>query len=200
MNRARSLSAGLLALSLAAAGCYGPFNLTRRLYQWNQQVGTKWEQEFMFILLAWAPVYGLAVLGDAIIFNSMEFWTGKNPVDPPTRQAMSQTKRLVRGDQEAHLTYSTTTDGLPEFFVEQFDRGQPAASLRIQQRDGLTESLDAAGNLLFIATTRPDGEVRVHDRTGRLVASSAWGLAQEPLTLARQDGVSSSAPPEATDR
>lgn len=32
MDLARGLSAGLLALSLAAAGCYGPFNLTRRLY------------------------------------------------------------------------------------------------------------------------------------------------------------------------
>lgn len=199
MERTRRFGIGVLTLSLLAAGCYGPFNLTRRLYQWNRQVGTKWEQEFMFILLAWTPVYGITVLGDAIVFNSMEFWTGKNPVDPPRRSALPQTKRLVRGEDEARLTYTASSGGA-ELIVEQFHQGQPAASLRVQQRDGLTEGLDAAGNLLFLATTRPDGEVRVHDRTGRLVASSAWGPAQRPLTLARQDGVSSSAPPEATDR
>lgn len=75
---------GWLAVGLFVSGCYGPFNLTRRLYTWNSESGkTKWEKEFLFLLLAWAPVYSLTVLGDALVFNAMEFWTGKNPVDPP---------------------------------------------------------------------------------------------------------------------
>ena len=86
MWRTRRVTLGMLALALFLSGCYGPFNLTRRLYQWNGQVQGKWEKEFMFLLLAWAPVYGLTVAGDAIVFNSMEFWTGKNPVDSPARK------------------------------------------------------------------------------------------------------------------
>jgi hypothetical protein len=29
------------------------------------------------------PVYGIAYLGDIIIFNSIEFWGGENPISPP---------------------------------------------------------------------------------------------------------------------
>ncbi len=73
MHRVWRMNVGLLAMVLFVSGCYGPFNLTRRLYQWNGQVGAKWEREFVFILLAWAPVYSLAVFGDAVVFNSIEF-------------------------------------------------------------------------------------------------------------------------------
>lgn len=86
MRRAHRIETWVLAAVLLVSGCYGPFNLTRRLYQWNGQVGTKWEREFMFMLLAWAPVYGLTLVGDAVVFNSMEFWTGKNPVEPPSKK------------------------------------------------------------------------------------------------------------------
>src|SRR3989338_189962 len=126
MQRSHRIGIGLLALALFVSGCYGPFNLTRRLYRWNGQVGTtKWEREFIFVLLAWLPIYGLSVLGDAVVFNSMEFWTGKNPVDPPskTRSELPQIKRIVRGEQEAVLTYTTDAAG-PHLRIEQFDRGQ----------------------------------------------------------------------------
>ena len=82
----RRVTLGMLVLALFLSGCYGPFNLTRRLYRWNGQVEGKWEKEFVFLLLAWAPVYGLTVAGDAMVFNAMEFWTGKNPVDSPDRK------------------------------------------------------------------------------------------------------------------
>ena len=170
MSRAHRMGIGLVALALVTSGCFGPFNLTRRLYKWNEQVVGKWELEFMFILLAWAPVYGVTILGDAVVFNSMEFWTGKNPVDPPSaqRSALPQTKRLVRGDDEARLTYTATADG-PHLVIEQFRQGQPAGSLRVEQRDGKTVGLDAAGRVLLTAETLADGRVVVRDRTGQPV-------------------------------
>ena len=73
-----------LLLSLCVSGCYGPFNLTRRLHYWNGDEGDdKWEDEFLFALLTWAPVYGLTVTADTLLFNPIEFWTGNNPVQPP---------------------------------------------------------------------------------------------------------------------
>ena len=162
MRRTTRMLAGLVALSVLTSGCYGPFNLTRRLYQWNGQVGTKWEREFVFILLAWAPVYGLTVLGDAIVFNSMEFWTGRNPVDAPikTRSALPQTKRLARGDSEALLTYGETAHG-PTLIVQQFQHGQPAGSLHVSQREGMTVGADEQGRILFTAESSSDGQVLV---------------------------------------
>ena len=125
MSRALRMGIVVLAVGMVTSGCFGPFNLTRRLYRWNEQVQGKWEQEFMFILLAWVPVYGLAVLGDAVVFNSMEFWTGNNPVDAPTaRDAQLATKRLVRGDAEAVLTYTPSVFDAPELLVEQFRDGR----------------------------------------------------------------------------
>lgn len=76
------------ALLLAAAmlsGCYGPFLLTKKLHHWNGQVSeNRWVVEGVFLVCAWLPVYGIATLADAIIFNSVEFWTGDNPIDSPT--------------------------------------------------------------------------------------------------------------------
>ena len=173
MRHTERLTAGILALGLFASGCYGPFNLTRRLYQWNGQVGTtKWEREFIFILLAGAPVYGLTVVGDAVVFNSMEFWTGKNPVEPPSmkRSALPQTKRIARGSNEALLTYTPTAEGA-QLLIEQFHRGQPAGSLRIQRRDGMTVGLDAEGKVLLTAHSSLDGGIVIRDRDGQQLAS-----------------------------
>ena len=173
MRRSHRIGTGLLALALFASGCYGPFNLTRRLYNWNGQTGTtKWEREFIFILLAWLPVYGLTVLGDAIVFNSMEFWTGNNPVEPPTMRkgGLPMTKRIARGNDEAILTYTPAADGAA-LQIQQFRQQHPAGALRIEQRNGMTVGLDADGQVLFTAQTMPDGGVLVHDAGGKQVAS-----------------------------
>ena len=77
--KAATLAAVLLVGSLTQ-GCYGPFNATRNLWHWNGQVEGKWGQEFVFLLLNIIPAYGLFMLGDALIFNSIQFWGGDNPI------------------------------------------------------------------------------------------------------------------------
>jgi hypothetical protein len=187
MNRRSRFVTGLVAVTFVVSGCYGPFNLTRRLYQWNGQIAGKWEKEFVFILLAWAPVYGLAIAGDAVIFNSMEFWTGRNPVDPPGKgqSALPQTKRLARSDEEALLTYTPAVDGAT-LLIQQFRAGRPAGSLRLEHRDGGTVGSDADGTVLFTADTLPDGTVRVRDREGKVVASYAADEAERLLAAGRR--------------
>ena len=171
MRRSHTMLAGLLAAAVLASGCYGPFNLTRRLYQWNGQVGDKWEKELVFLLLVALPVYQLTTFGDAVVFNSMEFWTGNNPVDPPMKKSeIPQTKRLARGDQEVLLTYASTPAGA-DLLIEQFRRGQGVGSFRVEQRNGLTAGYDADGRLLFTAATRTEGGIVIHDGSGQQVAS-----------------------------
>jgi hypothetical protein len=68
-------------LPLATAGCIGNFALTRKVYQFNREVDSnKWIQWLAFLVLNVVPVYSFAVLIDAIFANSVEFWTGDNPV------------------------------------------------------------------------------------------------------------------------
>ena len=107
----RAIALGL-AISCATSGCYGPFNLTRRLHDWNNREGDdQWEDEFVFLLLTWAPVYGLTVVADAVLFNALEFWTGNNPVRPPqgSRAALPGILRFDQGGDPERL--ASTPDG-----------------------------------------------------------------------------------------
>jgi hypothetical protein len=83
MRRKSRFGATLLAVAMLATGCYGPFTLTKKLHSWNGQVSeNKWAVEGVFLVTAvLLPVYGIATLADAIFFNSVEFWTGSNPLD-----------------------------------------------------------------------------------------------------------------------
>ena len=81
----KSLRRRLVALSTVAclglAGCYGQFALTRKIYNWN---GNATSNRFVNSAIMWAliliPVYEIATLGDFLVFNTIEFYTGSNPV------------------------------------------------------------------------------------------------------------------------
>lgn len=68
-------------LPVATTGCFGGFQLTRKVYSFNREVSPdKWVRELVFLAMAIFPVYGAATFLDAVVFNSIEFWTGSNPV------------------------------------------------------------------------------------------------------------------------
>jgi hypothetical protein len=78
LSRRAALSAGL---ALLASGCFGEFAATRALYKWNTDVSdNKWLRWLVFLVLAILPVYGLFILADAIVINTIEFFSGNNPV------------------------------------------------------------------------------------------------------------------------
>lgn len=161
--------AALLATALFANGCYGSFNLTRQVYRYNGQIGDKWPREFMFLVLTWVPVYGIAALADAVIFNSIEFWKGTNPVEAPQAKAV-QSKRLVRGTREVILTY-TPISPEAELYIDQFQQGNPAGSLRIRRQGGLTVGTDAEGRVVLTAQTLADGGILIRNGSGKQMAS-----------------------------
>lgn len=76
----------LLTLSILLTGCTGPFVLTKKLHTWQTGFDDKWVDEVAFLGCVILPAYGLCMLGDALIFNSVEFWTGDNPMDSVNNQ------------------------------------------------------------------------------------------------------------------
>ena len=77
----KSLLAASLALTLLGTSCLGPNNAFNNLNRWNQKVtDSKWANEGIFLVLNIIPVYGLWYYGDILIFNSIEFWGGDNPI------------------------------------------------------------------------------------------------------------------------
>jgi len=78
----------IVVLMISTVGCYGSFELTKKVYKWNGTIGDKWINEVAFLGLNIVPVYGIAAFIDALILNSIEFWTGKNPVTSSTDQSI----------------------------------------------------------------------------------------------------------------
>lgn len=72
--------AATLSLSLVSTSCIGSFSLTNKLLSWNQQVGNKFVNELVFFAFWVLPVYEISALADILVLNSIEFWSGSNPV------------------------------------------------------------------------------------------------------------------------
>ncbi len=60
------------------AGTAGQFD---NVHTWNEGVSEdKWVQEAVHLGMWIVPVYQISLLGDIVIFNSVEFWTDENPL------------------------------------------------------------------------------------------------------------------------
>lgn len=72
------------ALTLGATGCLGPNNAANSLLNWNAEVSDQdVVNEAVFIGMTIIPVYPIAYAADVLVFNTIEYWGGGNPVDAP---------------------------------------------------------------------------------------------------------------------
>ncbi|MDD9308990.1 DUF3332 domain-containing protein [Aeromonas hydrophila] len=77
-GRALALLAGVVA-SVGLSGCIGQMGLSSMVTKGNLSVvDNRYGRAGVFILLS--PVYGLAATADLFVFNTIEFWSGKNPI------------------------------------------------------------------------------------------------------------------------
>lgn len=96
-------------------GCYGKMALTRKVYSVNGQVQNK----FLRSLVTWAfiivPVYGVSALVDFLLFNTIEFWSGQNPVASGEKNFQyaedGQTYQVTARKSGDQLTYVINHDG-----------------------------------------------------------------------------------------
>lgn len=83
MKRIKLSVAAVLAVAalLPLQSCIGSFALTNRVLSWNKQVGSKFVNELVFFAFWVLPVYEVTSVADLIVLNSIEFWSGNNPVN-----------------------------------------------------------------------------------------------------------------------
>jgi len=146
----------LVAGLLSTTACFGPFNLTQRYWHWNGHVtGNKWANEGIFLLSVIIPVYEITALCDAIIFNSVEFWTGKNWVDAPSGSSAT-------GKLDDHHTYTLTKVSATQIKAEVFEDGRLTTMRIIDQGNGVNSVLrDENGVARVSATEQLDGSIEV---------------------------------------
>jgi Domain of unknown function (DUF3332) len=116
------------AVGALSAGCFGKFQLTRKLYDINQSI----DEKYVRSAATWLFVIPYAVTGllDFIIFNVIEFWTGENPV-----VSAPVTKMFAQGNGRTVLTLSR--DGSATVAViERYEGEKLVSTLRVRD-DGL---------------------------------------------------------------
>lgn len=75
----------LLASTMTLNSCIGSFTLTKKVLGWNHQVGSKFLNEVVFFAFWILPVYEVTSLADLLVLNSIEFWSGTNPMSALTK-------------------------------------------------------------------------------------------------------------------
>ena len=101
----------LLSVSLLGSSCIGTFSLTNKLLSWNRQISNKFVNELVFFAFWLLPVYEVSALADVLVLNSIEFWSGTNPVACGTRMIEGTDGRyLVHYDGKGY-TIKSENDG-----------------------------------------------------------------------------------------
>ena len=75
--------------------CIGSFALTNKLLSWNKSIGSKIVNELVFIGFWILPVYEVSALADILVINSIEFWSGSNP--------MASGKKVIDGQDGRYI-------------------------------------------------------------------------------------------------
>jgi hypothetical protein len=70
----------MLGSCVLFSSCIGSFGLFNKVLSWNKSVGDKWVNELVFVVCCIVPVYEVSWFIDGIVLNTIEFWTGSNPV------------------------------------------------------------------------------------------------------------------------
>ncbi|AJR08817.1 DUF3332 domain-containing protein [Photobacterium gaetbulicola] len=79
MNNIVLKAVGITLFASALTGCVGSNAVTGKVMKFNlEAVDNRYARAGVNFLLA--PVYGITSAADYVVFNSLEFWTGKNPI------------------------------------------------------------------------------------------------------------------------
>lgn len=159
------ITAALAALLCSSmTSCMGKFALTRNLYAWNEQVSNKFVNEVLFVAFWILPVYEVCGIADLLVLNSIEFWSGDNPMTASTKSIETDHGRyLVKCDGKGYdITLETTGESYRLEFAQ----------------DTQTWSLQLDGKEYPLMTFVDDHHVSVPSPDGRwqTVELSAEGL------------------------
>lgn len=154
----KKIVASVMIMAFFAVGCTGSFNLTRKVYNFHRSQADKWSDELCFLLVALTPIYGFATFADAIVFNSIEFWTGKNPV----AMGPSQERMAHKGKDQVLMAYNPKTDQ-----VRVASAGNHGV---IFQRTAMgVLAKNEQGQVLYSSVQGEKGEVAIYDGQGKLI-------------------------------
>ena len=105
MKKTFKFTALLLAATIMFSSCIGSFQLTNKVFKLNNQIGSKWVNELVFAACCILPVYEITLFVDAIVFNSIEFWSGKKVL------ANKGDKKIVKNTKGENIEITAMENG-----------------------------------------------------------------------------------------
>lgn len=102
------LVSAVTSMVLMLSGCLGQNALFNNVQDWNATAtGEKFVNQGISFVFWWLPVYGLTLLADIVVINSIEFWSGTNPISKEGAKVAGTTERHEDGlGNYADLTYN----------------------------------------------------------------------------------------------
>lgn len=150
------------SMLLAMSGCFASFNLTRKIYKFNQGLGDKWLNEIAFLVMTIIPVYGVGVTVDVLVLNSIEFWGGTNPVSASNDQKVIPIPEagvtLILNAADKSIRLLQDSEGSQKEYV--FERS-----------GGETIVKDITGNVLVRCAATETGGIVMKDASGIVISS-----------------------------
>lgn len=150
-----AVSAILVAgCSLVFSSCIGSFALTNKVLSWNRSIGSKFVNELVFFAFWILPVYEITALADVLVINSIEFWSGDNPLTASVKAVDTEHGRyLIACDGKG---YTVTLESTGESVRLDFDTDSQTWSF--QTSEGESVPFMTFIDDSHVRMIRPDGD------------------------------------------
>jgi hypothetical protein len=140
-------------MAVMSVGCYGSFALTKKVYNWNGSLGNKWVVELVYLVISY-PVYGTAGFIDSVILNSIEFWTGTNPMASTMTADDGAVVAFNNETKEVTVTYGTQ-------------------KYSVAMVDGKATMKNANGVAIAYAESDANGTFIIKDMSGKVISQQS---------------------------
>lgn len=159
-----SAVATVIASSMMFTSCIGSFTLSNKVLSWNKQVGDKFVNELVFFAFWILPVYEITAIADVLVLNSIEFWSGTNPMEASTKTVETENGRFL-----------VECDGNGYNITNEADGTTTRLSFDVEEQ---TWSIDNNGELIPFMTFVDNSHVRMITPDGSFtdVELSAQGV------------------------
>lgn len=160
MKKLKNFSVALVlaGMTCSMTGCIGNFELTNSVLAWNKKIGPKFLNEVVFVAFWILPVYEVTGIADLLILNSIEFWSGKNPVTASVKAVDTDHGRyLIACDGKGYtVTHQPSGQTTRLEFIEESDTWAV-------EKDGVLMPFMSYVDDTHIKAIMPDGDTRTVD-------------------------------------
>jgi len=145
-------AAVLAAFTCASVGgCYGKYALFNSAAKFGGNLGGKYVGAVVNLVFWIVPVYEICLVGDLLIFNTIEFWTGSKLVS-------MNSDTYQETDADGNKVYAVrNTDG--SLSVSITDAGGKKADFTLEHDGNIIRAVDTKGKIIAQELIDDNGEI-----------------------------------------